>query len=32
MIGIADPARAETALAAGALACPECTLVFRSFC
>jgi hypothetical protein len=25
MIGIADPARAETDLAAGALACPGCT-------
>src|SRR5689334_2892717 len=25
MIGIADPARAETALAAGTLACPGCT-------
>jgi hypothetical protein len=25
MIGIADPARADTDLAAGALACPGCT-------
>jgi hypothetical protein len=25
MIGIADPDRAETALPAGALACPGCT-------
>jgi hypothetical protein len=29
MIGIADPARAETDLAAGALACPGCTRPLR---
>ena len=29
MIGIADPARAETALAAGALACPGCARPLR---